>query len=71
MPADLIGTPSISDTADVHAAHASLKQLSAITDRQRGALPSDALLKMTRDILSPDIAALKKQKDALRRRPGT
>ena len=71
MPADLIGTPSISDTADVHAAHASLKQLSAITDRQRGALPSDALLKMTRDILSSDIAALKKQRDVLRRRPGT
>ena len=71
MPADLIGTPSISDTADVHAAHASLKQLSAITDRQRGALPSDALLKMTRDILSSDIAALKKQRDVLSRRPGT
>ena len=67
-PADLIGKPSIVDTPDVHAAHRALTELSAITDRQRRALPSDTLLRMTREILTPDMNALMKSKR--RRRPG-
>ena len=68
-PADLIGKPSIVDTPDVHAAHRALTELSAITDRERRALPSDTLLRMTREILTPDMNALMKSKR--RRRPGT
>ena len=67
-PADLIGKPSIVDTPDVHAAHRALTELSAITDRERRALPSDTLLWMTREILTPDMNALMKSKR--RRRPG-
>ena len=67
-PADLIGKPSIVDTPDVHAAHRALTELSAITDRERRALPSDTLLRMTREILTPDMNALMKSKR--RRRPG-
>ena len=67
-PADIIGKPSIVDTPDVHAAHRALTELSAITDRQRRALPSDTLLRMTREILTPDMNALMKSKR--RRRPG-
>ena len=67
-PADIIGKPSIVDTPDVHSAHRALTELSAITDRQRRALPSETLLRMTREILTPDMNALMKSKR--RRRPG-
>ena len=67
-PADIIGKPSIVDTPDVHAAHRALTELSAITARERRALPSDTLLRMTREILTPDMNALMKSKR--RRRPG-